>query len=121
MTASGIHYTIFFYTPDIHPQEENLPRQDENIRPADDHGMPFVAADHDTANRFKRAKGMECAPERDERCTMCLDMGFERTALYAHENGFPAIPRRSASRPGRTCESDRLGRARGADGGGTDI
>lgn len=91
MTASGIDYTIFFYTPDIHPQEENLPRQDENIRPADDHGMPFVAADHDTANRFKRAKGMECAPERDERCTMCLDMRFERTALYAHENGFPAI------------------------------
>lgn len=30
-------------------------------------------------------------PERGIRCTMCFDMRFERTALYAHEHGFPVI------------------------------
>ncbi|WP_048992655.1 epoxyqueuosine reductase QueH, partial [Burkholderia cenocepacia] len=30
-------------------------------------------------------------PERGARCTMCFDMRFERTALYAHEHGFPVI------------------------------
>ncbi len=30
---------------------------------------------------------MEHEPERGIRCTMCFDMHFERTALYAHEHG----------------------------------
>ena len=34
---------------------------------------------------------MEWEPERGIRCTACFDMRFERTALYAHEHGFPVI------------------------------
>ena len=34
---------------------------------------------------------MEDEPERGIRCTMCFDMRFERTALYAHEHGFSLI------------------------------
>lgn len=33
----------------------------------------------------------EWEPERGIRCTMCFDMRFERTALYAAENGFSVI------------------------------
>ena len=55
--------------------------------------MPVVDADYDTDNGFARAKGMENAPERGIRCTMCFDMRFERTALYAHEHGFPVMTR----------------------------
>ncbi|EYT32807.1 hypothetical protein J497_03341 [Acinetobacter baumannii 1121032] len=40
---------------------------------------------------FARAKGMENEPERGIRCTMCFDMRFERTALYAYEHGFSLI------------------------------
>ncbi|MBW8810002.1 MAG: epoxyqueuosine reductase QueH, partial [Lysobacter sp.] len=36
-------------------------------------------------------KGMENEPERGIRCTMCFDMRFERSALYAHEHGFPVM------------------------------
>ena len=46
---------------------------------------------YDTENWFARAKGMEYEPERGIRCTMCFDMRFERTALYAHEHGFNVI------------------------------
>ena len=42
-------------------------------------------------NWFLRAKGLEYAPERGERCTKCFDMRFERTALYAYENNFKVI------------------------------
>ena len=77
LQASGIDYTIFFYNPNIHPQKEYLIRKNENIRYAD--------------NWFERAKGMEWEPERGRRCTMCFDMRFERTALYAAENGFSVI------------------------------
>jgi epoxyqueuosine reductase len=88
---SGINYTIFFYNPNIHPEKEYLIRKEENIRFAQKHGVPFVDADYDTDNWFARAKGMENSPERGERCTMCFDMRFERTALYAVEHGFSVM------------------------------
>ena len=53
--------------------------------------MPLVDADYDKDNWFARAKGMEWEPERGIRCTMYFDMRFERTALNAHDNGFPVM------------------------------
>lgn len=91
MLASGIDYTIFFYNPNIHPRREYLLRKDENIAFAEKFNVPFIDCDYDSDNWFERAKGMEYEPERGIRCTMCFDMRFERTALYAHENGFPII------------------------------
>jgi len=91
MQASGIDYTIFFYNPNIHPEREYRLRKDENVRFAKTHGVRFVDGDYDTDNWFARAKGMEREPERGARCTMCFDMRFERTALYAHENGFSVM------------------------------
>ncbi len=91
MLASKIDLTIFFYNPNIHPLKEYELRKEENIRFAQKFGIPFVDADYDLDNWFARAKGMEKEPERGIRCTMCFDMRFERTALYAHEHGFPVI------------------------------
>lgn len=91
MIASGIDFTIYFYNPNIHPKKEYELRKDENIDFAKKHGIDFVDADYDMDNWFARAKGMEQDPERGRRCTMCFDMRFERTALYAHEHGFPVM------------------------------
>lgn len=88
---SGIEYSIFFYNPNIHPLKEYEIRKNENIRFAEKHGIPFIDADYDPDDWFKRAKGMENEPERGRRCTMCFDRRFERTALYAYENGFSLI------------------------------
>ncbi len=88
MTASGIDYTIFFYNPNIHPREEYEIRKNENIRFAEKMQIPFVDADYDMENWFARAKGLEREPEQGARCTMCFDMRFERTALYAMEHDF---------------------------------
>lgn len=89
--ASKIDLTIFFYNPNIHPKKEYEIRKNENIRFAEKLGIPFIDADYDVQNWFARAKGLEYSPERGERCTKCFDMRFERTALYAHENGFKVI------------------------------
>ncbi len=85
---SGLALTVFFYNPNIHPKKEYEIRKQENIRFAEQMGIPFVDADYDVQNWFSRAKGMEYEPERGIRCTACFDMRFERTALYAHEHGF---------------------------------
>ncbi|HJD59680.1 MAG TPA: epoxyqueuosine reductase QueH [Rickettsia endosymbiont of Omalisus fontisbellaquei] len=91
MIDSGIKFTLFFYNPNIHPKQEYELRKNENIRFAEKHNIEFIDADYDPQNWFRRAKGMEFEPERGKRCTMCFDMRFERTALYAHENGFKVI------------------------------
>jgi predicted adenine nucleotide alpha hydrolase (AANH) superfamily ATPase len=91
LRISGIDYTIFFYNPNIHPRPEYELRKNENVRFAEKHQVPFIDADYDKDNWFLRAKGMENEPERGIRCTMCFDMRFERTALYAFENGFDTI------------------------------
>lgn len=91
MVKSGIELTIFFYNPNIHPKKEYELRKNENIRFAEKLGIDFIDADYDVQNWFARAKGMEYEPERGIRCTMCFDMRFLRTALYAYENGFKVI------------------------------
>ncbi|MDP5110530.1 MAG: epoxyqueuosine reductase QueH [Rickettsiaceae bacterium] len=91
MAKSGIDLTIFFYNPNIHPKKEYELRKKENIRYAEKLGLDFIDADYDVQNWFARAKGMEHEPERGLRCTMCFDMRFERTALYAFENNFKVI------------------------------
>lgn len=91
LLASEIDFSIYFYNPNIHPVQEYEIRKEENIRFARLHNIPFVDADYDKDNWFERVKGLEWEPERGKRCTVCFDMRFERTALYAHENGFPVI------------------------------
>src|SRR3990167_1948057 len=85
---SKIDFTIFFYNPNIHPKEEYEIRKNENIRFAGKMNIPFIDADYDRDHWFKRARGMEWEPERGKRCSMCFDMRFERSALYAIEHGF---------------------------------
>ena len=88
VAASGIDTTIFFYNPNIHPKEEYEIRKNENIRYANKLGFDFVDADYDKENLFERVQGLENEPERGKRCTVCFDMRFERSALYAFENNF---------------------------------
>jgi epoxyqueuosine reductase len=91
MKVSGIDLTILFYNPNIHPKKEYEIRKNENRRFAEQLGIACIDADYDVQNWFSRAKGLEYSPERGERCTKCFDMRFERTALYAFENGFSTI------------------------------
>ena len=88
VSISEIETTVFFYNPNIHPQEEYEIRKDENKRFCDKLGFDFIDADYDKDNWFQRIKGLENEPERGARCTQCFDMRFERSALYAQENNF---------------------------------
>lgn len=88
VAESEIKTTVFFYNPNIHPQAEYEIRKDENKRFCEKLGFDFIDADYDKDNWFERIKGLEDEPERGARCTQCFDMRFERSALYAHEQGF---------------------------------
>lgn len=91
LQKSNISFKIFFYNPNIHPEQEYLIRKEENIRYAQKHDIPFIDADYDTDIWFERAKGLENEPERGARCTKCFDLRLERTALYAYEHHIPVF------------------------------
>ncbi|VVM05934.1 hypothetical protein MAMC_00859 [Methylacidimicrobium cyclopophantes] len=86
--AAGANLTVFFYNPNIHPRREYELRKQENIAFAEKLSVPFIDADYDTDNWFSRVRGLEWEPERGVRCSVCFDLRFERTALYAVEYGF---------------------------------
>lgn len=88
LLASGITPTVFFYNPNIHPKREYEIRKGEDKKFCEKIGVKHIDSDYDTNNWFKRVKGLEWEPERGARCSVCFDMRFERTALYAHENGY---------------------------------
>ena len=88
VAAANIKTTVYFYNPNIHPLEEYEIRKEENKRFCEKLGFDFIDADYDKDNWFQRVKGLENEPERGKRCTVCFDMRFERSALYAHEHGF---------------------------------
>ena len=85
---SKIQPTVFFYNPNIHPKKEYEIRKAEDKKFCDKKGVDHIDVDYDVRNWFERIKGLEWEPERGARCTVCFDMRFERTALYAHEHGF---------------------------------
>ena len=87
----GVELTIFFYNPNIHPLKEYEIRKSENVRYAEKMGIPFVDADYDPERWYEKAKGREEDPERGERCSMCFEMRFVKTAEYASLNGFNVI------------------------------
>lgn len=91
LTDQEISFDVFFYNPNIHPKEEYEIRKQENIRYCQKTGVKFIDADYDTQNWFSRTEGLEWEPERGYRCTVCFDIRFEGTALFAAENGYPTI------------------------------
>ncbi|MDA9903268.1 epoxyqueuosine reductase QueH, partial [Gammaproteobacteria bacterium] len=88
LAASDIKTTVYFYNPNIHPDEEYEIRKNENRRFCEKLGFECIDADYDKDNWFDRVKGLVDEPERGKRCTQCFDMRFERSALYANENNY---------------------------------
>lgn len=91
LVDAGFDVTVIFYNPNIHPRAEYELRKAENKRFADELNVPFVDLDYDPDRWFERCEHLAWEPEKGERCTACFDMRLERSALYAHENGFPVL------------------------------
>jgi hypothetical protein len=88
LLKEGFSPTLFFYNPNIYPRQEYDLRKALVMAYAAKLGLRVVEADYDNEAWEERVKGLENEPERGQRCTRCFDMRFERTALYASENGF---------------------------------
>lgn len=80
--------TIFFYNPNIYPEEEYFKRKAEVIKVCQEWGVGMVDFDYDQSSWDEAVKGLEHEPEMGARCPVCFRLRLERTAQYASENGF---------------------------------
>ncbi len=91
LLQNGIRPTLFFYNPNIFPEEEYLHRKEEIIRYAKLQGIDCVDADYDHQQWLEDVCGLENEPERGARCLRCFYLRLKRSAEYAHEHGFSVV------------------------------
>ena len=85
--------TVFYYNPNITDRGEYEHRRSEQIRliealNAEGKEIKYVEGDHDTAQFYEAAKGLENEREGGARCRGCFVLRLGRTAEYAKAHGF---------------------------------
>lgn len=84
--------TLFFYNPNIYPEEEFRFREDELRRLIGEMPLPsgvnIISDRYEPTEFFDIARGYEELPEGDERCRRCYALRLEESARAAKEGGF---------------------------------
>uniref|UniRef100_UPI003F5D52FA epoxyqueuosine reductase QueH n=1 Tax=Turicimonas muris TaxID=1796652 RepID=UPI003F5D52FA len=83
--------TVFFYNPNIFPDEEYLKRKDELVRFCQQENIPYIEGDYDHLRWREAVKGLEDEPERGRRCLACFKHRLSATALCAREHNIEAF------------------------------
>ena len=81
--------TVFYYNPNIYPEEEYQKRVHEITRLVNSmefiYPVKLVEGYYDPQEFFQMAKGMEDVPEGGERCFKCYRLRMEEAAKLAEE------------------------------------
>lgn len=84
--------TVFYYNPNIEPEEEYEKRKSEQKRFLSEIESPnkidFLDADYDRTIFQELSKGHEEDPERGTRCYLCYKSRLAKTRDVAKEKGF---------------------------------
>jgi predicted adenine nucleotide alpha hydrolase (AANH) superfamily ATPase len=85
--------TVFFYNPNIHPQEEYKRRLEEQITLTEKikvkNEINLIIGSYEPDLFFQRVKGLEQEKEGGRRCQKCFKLRLEKTAQKASQLGLP--------------------------------
>lgn len=79
--------TLFFYNPNIHPEQEYIQRLEDARRYAENVGIGLIEGAYEREKWFKFIKGFENEKEGGKRCEECFRMRLSRTAEKGVEIG----------------------------------
>lgn len=81
--------SVYFFNPNIAPEEEYEYRKSELKRLISELGLnvAMIDEDYDPAPFYELAKGLEDLPERGERCQKCIACRLRKTGEKAREYG----------------------------------
>lgn len=85
--------TLFFYNPNIFPDEEYVRRLDvlKKVIEKKYPNLPLIESSYDEGEYLSAVSGFENEKEGGKRCERCIELRMRRTAKYAKENGFDAF------------------------------
>ncbi len=78
---------LFFYNPNIQPQDEYAKRRDEWLELAEKLELEAVVGDYAQAEWLSEVRGLEQEPERGARCAVCFKHRLTATALLTRQRG----------------------------------
>ena len=80
--------TVFYYNPNIFPEEEYAHRLAEQARLLKELGIDLLEGKYDHQEFLDRVHGLESEPEGGKRCEQCFHMRLLETARIADDMGF---------------------------------
>ncbi|VAX23856.1 FIG053235: Diacylglucosamine hydrolase like [hydrothermal vent metagenome] len=83
--------TLYFYNPNIHPEEEFDLRLGEAKTWAEGAKIPFMSTGFNVRPWFEEIRGLENEPERGARCEKCFELRLSGVAKKAAELGYQAF------------------------------
>lgn len=90
--AQYFKITVFYYNPNISPEEEYRKRVTEQKRLIGElpvrHAISFAEGKYDPESFYQMAEGLENVPEGGSRCFRCYELRQREAAAYAKSQGF---------------------------------
>lgn len=82
--------TIYYYNPNIYPEDEYTRRKEEAKRFIDlfNSDVKFIECKYDPNEYYNSIKGLENLGERSKRCYNCYKLRMKEASLYAKENNY---------------------------------
>ncbi|MEE1077198.1 MAG: epoxyqueuosine reductase QueH [Acutalibacteraceae bacterium] len=84
--------TVFYYNPNISPDNEYRYRADEQKRLIEsmslENPVEFLEGEYNPADFFEASKGLEDAPEGGARCAKCFNLRLSKTAEAAQQGNY---------------------------------
>lgn len=80
--------TVFFYNPNIYPEEEYIKRAKEQEKYLQQIGISYIICDYLPEEYNAVVKGLEDEPEGGKRCEKCFELRLRATGEYAKKHNY---------------------------------
>lgn len=114
--------TVFYYNPNIYPEEEYWKRVREQERfiglLSAKHKISFLEGNYEKDRFYETVKGMEKIPEGGERCFACYRLRLSEAIKEAEKGGFDYVTTTLTISPMKNAQKlNEIGRSVGAEYG----
>lgn len=83
----GYSVVVYFYNPNIYPQEEYQKRLDAETKLCTHFGCNLIIGEYETEVYYNFVAGLENEPEKGLRCDKCFELRLRKTAQKCVELG----------------------------------
>jgi predicted adenine nucleotide alpha hydrolase (AANH) superfamily ATPase len=104
LLAREIRPVLFYFNPNIDPQQEYEKRKNECTHYARSLGLEVIDGDYDHNEWLQSVAGLEREPERGKRCLSCFKMRLLAAARMTQEKGLDTFATTLASSRWKSLE-----------------